>query len=153
MQSLTLLVLVGLVGVALAARESRVYPDGMTIIVTRRAKNCTRAAQNGDTLYVHYTGTLEDGTVFDSSYNRGQPWSFRMGTNDAIQGYNVGLFGMCVGEKRQLIVPPSLGYGSRGLPGAGIPPNVDMYFDDELMQIVRPSEDNVNNNDNNSNNV
>jgi len=127
------------VGGALGVREVRVYPSGLTITVTKRAVNCTMAAQNGDTLLVHYTGTLEDGTVFDSSVPRGQPWSFRMGTNDAIEGYNIGLFGMCEGEERELIVPPSLGYGSAGLPGAGIPPYATMYFHDQLVQLIRPS--------------
>jgi len=134
-----LVLLVSVLGMAWGAREMRVYPSGLTITVTKRAVNCTMAAQNGDTLLVHYTGTLEDGTVFDSSIPRGKPWSFRMGTNDAIEGYNIGLFGMCEGEERELIVPPSLGYGSAGLPGAGIPPYATMYFHDQLVQIIRPS--------------
>ena len=68
----------------------------------------------GDTLTVHYIGTLENGQVFDSSYDRGQPFTFRLGARTVIQGWDQGLVGMRVGGKRRLTIPPALAYGSQG---------------------------------------
>ena len=69
--------------------------------------------QSGDKIVVHYHGTLTDGTVFDSSYERNQPFNVQIGVGKVIKGWDQGIVGMCPGEKRQLIIPPELGYGDR----------------------------------------
>ncbi len=89
--------------------------------------------QQGQTIEVHYTGTLENGTKFDSSVDRGQPYEFAIGTGVVIKGWDEGLMTMKVGGKRKLIVPPNLGYGAQGRPG--IPPNATLLFDVELVSI------------------
>jgi peptidylprolyl isomerase len=91
-------------------------------------------SKTGDTLSVHYTGTLEDGTKFDSSVDRGQPFSFTLGENRVIQGWEQGMLNMKVGEKRKLTIPSSLGYGSAGAGGV-IPPNATLIFEVELLGI------------------
>ena len=90
--------------------------------------------KKGDTISVHYTGTLEDGTKFDSSVDRGAPFSFTIGAGQVIQGWEQGTLDMKIGEKRKLTIPAELGYGERGAPGA-IPPNATIIFDIELMGI------------------
>lgn len=87
-----------------------------------------------DTISVHYTGTLEDGTKFDSSIDRGEPFSFTIGAGQVIQGWEQGTLDMKVGEKRKLTIPAELGYGSAGA-GNVIPPNATIIFDIELMGI------------------
>ena len=83
---------------------------------------------------MHYTGTLKDGTKFDSSVDRGQPFEFTIGNGMVIQGWEEGLIGMKVGEKRKLSIPSAMAYGERGA-GALIQPNADIYFDVELIAI------------------
>ena len=94
---------------------------------------CTRPSQKGDTLSMHYTGSLTDGTEFDSSRSRG-PFEFTLGAGQVIQGWERGLEDMCVGDKRKLHIPSDLGYGARGAGGV-IPPNADLVFDVELLKI------------------
>ena len=90
--------------------------------------------KNGDTVEVHYTGTFLDGTKFDSSLDRGQPFSFTVGAGNVIRGWEEGLIGMKTGGKRQLIIPSDLAYGAYGAPGA-IPPNTPLAFEIQLIAI------------------
>lgn len=98
-------------------------------------------AQNGDNVFVHYTGKLQDGTKFDSSVDRGQPFNFILGAGMVIKGWDEGILGMKVGEKKTLTIPSEKGYGALGVPdnkgGYIIPPNATLVFDVELVDIVR----------------
>ncbi len=87
--------------------------------------------QKGQTLSVHYTGTLQNGTKFDSSLDRGKPMEFQFGIQPMIKGWDEGITSMKVGGKRKLIVPPSLAYGAQGRPG--IPANSTLIFEVELL--------------------
>lgn len=93
-----------------------------------------KVVKSGDNISVHYTGKLTDGTKFDSSVDRGTPFEFQIGQGMVIQGWEQGLLGMKVGEKRTLTIPSELGYGSRGA-GNVIPPNATLIFDVELISI------------------
>ena len=98
-------------------------------------KGSGSAAEVGDTVTVHYTGTLENGTKFDSSVDRGQPFTFTLGENRVIAGWEQGVLGMKIGEKRSLNIPAELGYGQAGAAGGLIPPNATLLFDVELLAI------------------
>ncbi|GFG34616.1 hypothetical protein Cfor_01944 [Coptotermes formosanus] len=95
---------------------------------------CNTKSKNGDMLTMHYKGTLQDGTTFDSSYDRDQPFTFQLGVGQVIKGWDQGLRDMCVGEKRKLTIPPQLAYGDRGA-GNVIPPDATLTFEVDLINI------------------
>ncbi len=92
-------------------------------------------ATAGRRVTVHYTGWLENGTKFDSSHDRNQPFSFDLGKGQVIRGWEEGVAGMKVGGRRRLTIPPQLGYGARGAGGV-IPPNATLIFEVELLEVA-----------------
>lgn len=92
-------------------------------------------AKKGDTVSVHYTGTLEDGTKFDSSLDRGMPFEFTLGAGQVIRGWDEGIVGMKIGERRKLIISPEFGYGATGI--GPIPPNATLIFEVELLGMKK----------------
>ncbi|KAM3126585.1 Peptidyl-prolyl cis-trans isomerase fpr2 [Candidozyma auris] len=106
--------------------------------VTHVPADCDQKTIVGDHVQVHYKGSLEDGTVFDSSFGR-SPIGFQIGAGRVIAGWEQGLLNMCVGEKRTLTIPPELGYGASGI--GPIPPNSVLVFDVELVEVYRPHQE------------
>ena len=92
-------------------------------------------AKEGSRVRVHYTGWLTNGKKFDSSVDAGQPFDFTIGNGEVIKGWEEGVAGMRVGGKRQLRIPPALGYGAQGTPGGPIPPNATLIFDIQLLGV------------------
>ncbi len=93
-----------------------------------------KEAKAGDTVSVHYTGTLKDGKKFDSSLDRGRPFSFNLGAGQVIKGWDEGVAGMKEGGKRKLIIPADLAYGKEGRPPV-IPPSAELTFEVELLKV------------------
>ncbi|XP_014748502.1 PREDICTED: peptidyl-prolyl cis-trans isomerase FKBP2 [Sturnus vulgaris] len=120
-------------------RSLAAEPRKVQIGVRRRPERCGDRSRRGDVLTLHYSGTLEDGTLFDSSLSREQPFVFSLGTGQVIKGWDQGLLGMCEGEKRKLVIPPELGYGDRGAPPK-IPGGAVLIFEVELLKIERRPE-------------
>jgi peptidylprolyl isomerase len=120
---------------ALAAQASQ--PAGLKIIDTRVGTGAV--AKAGEQVTVHYTGWLYEhgakGKKFDSSVDRGQPFSFALGAGNVIPGWDKGVVGMKVGGTRTLIIPPDLGYGANGTPDGTIPPNATLIFDVQLLKV------------------
>lgn len=108
-------------------------PSGLQYVDVQEGTGAS--PQRGQTVVVHYTGTLEDGTKFDSSRDRGQPFQFKIGVGQVIKGWDEGVGTMKVGGRRELIIPAELGYGARGAGGV-IPPNATLKFDVELLKIA-----------------
>ncbi|KAG0237726.1 Peptidyl-prolyl cis-trans isomerase fpr2 [Actinomortierella wolfii] len=130
--------LLALISVAFAAVQvtAKEPPTRLQIGIKQRNPdpNCVKS-KDGDMLAVHYTGRLwEDGKEFDSSLTRDEPFMFPLGKGQVIAGWEQGMRGMCVGEKRKLVIPASLGYGSKGAPGF-IPPDAALVFETELISI------------------
>ncbi len=107
-------------------------PSGLKYTVLKAGKGAT--PKPGQTVVVHYTGTLTNGKKFDSSRDKGQPFSFIVGQGQVIPGWDEALSTMKVGERRKLTIPPKLGYGAAGAGGV-IPPNATLVFDVELLKI------------------
>ena len=114
-----------------AAKET-VTPSGLKYVDQKVGTGAE--AKSGDVVSVHYTGWLENGTKFDSSRDRNEPFRLKLGAGQVIQGWDQGVAGMKVGGKRTLIIPSELGYGARGAGGV-IPPNATLIFDVELLGV------------------
>lgn len=102
-------------------------------IKTTKEGTGSRVVKEGDTISVHYTGKLVNGTKFDSSLDRGKPFEFTVGAGQVIKGWDLGFIGAKIGEKRTLTIPADLGYGTRDM--GIIPPNSTLVFDVELISI------------------
>jgi len=115
-------------------------PSGLKIEVLKEASTEAPSPQKGNTVTAHYTGWLDvdgkSGKKFDSSVDRGRPFTFTIGAGQVIQGWDQGIMAMKKGEKVRLFIPSHLGYGSRGAPGV-IPPNANLIFDIELIDIQK----------------
>lgn len=114
------------------AKKTVTTPSGLKYTDIVIGKGASPKA--GKQVTVHYTGTLENGTKFDSSIDRNEPFTFIIGVGQVIQGWDEGVMSMKVGGKRKLIIPPKLGYGERGAGGV-IPPNATLLFDVELISV------------------
>lgn len=112
----------------------------LQIGVKKRPETCDTKSKNGDRLSMHYTGTLDDGTEFDSSIPRNEPFVFTLGVGQVIKGWDQGLLNMCEGEKRKLVIPSDLGYGERGAPPK-IPGGATLTFEVELLKIERKDDE------------
>lgn len=116
--------------IAAYEKQARKTPSGLKYVILRQGKG--EKAKKGQTVDTHYVGRLMDGTIFDQSVGRG-PFSFAVGKGQVIKAWDEALLDMTPGEKRALIVPPSLGYGSRGAGGV-IPPNATLFFEVERLR-------------------
>jgi FKBP-type peptidyl-prolyl cis-trans isomerase len=117
-----------------AAGKLKALPGGLKYAILKPGKG--KVAAHGN-VQVHYTGWLQsNGKKFDSSLDRGQPFTFELGHGEVIKGWDQGVKGMKEGEKRQLVVPAALGYGASGTPDGTIPPNATLVFEVELLKVL-----------------
>ncbi|MEK9153632.1 MAG: FKBP-type peptidyl-prolyl cis-trans isomerase, partial [Patescibacteria group bacterium] len=116
---------------ATATGELMTDPSGLQYQVLQVGQG--QEAKNGNDVLVHYVGTLENGTKFDSSRDRNKPFDFILGAGGVIKGWDLGVLGMKVGEIRKLIIPGNLGYGAQG--NGPIPPNATLIFEVELLGV------------------
>jgi peptidylprolyl isomerase len=114
------------------AGQKMTTPSGLEYVDETLGKGPAPVA--GQHVTVHYVGTLTDGTKFDSSRDRAEPFTFQIGKGEVIKGWDEGVMSMHVGGRRKLIIPPQLGYGARGAGGV-IPPNATLLFDVELLDV------------------
>ena len=121
-------------GGPLESADTRVTSSGLTITDLTLGEGAEATA--GQTVVVHYRGTLENGKQFDASYDRVTPFSFPLGAGRVIKGWDEGVQGMKVGGKRKLVIPPDLAYGSRGAGGV-IPPDATLIFEVELLDVKK----------------
>ena len=121
-------------GGAMSADKSQILANGLRI--TDLEVGTGPEAVAGQTVVVHYRGTLENGKQFDASYDRGKPFSFPLGRGQVIKGWDEGVQGMKVGGKRKLVIPSDLAYGTRGAGGV-IPPNATLIFEVELLDVKK----------------
>lgn len=110
-----------------------IFPNGLIIEDLKVGQG--NEVKSGDTISIHYLGTLTNGTKFDSSYDRGQPFQTQIGVGQVIKGWDLGVVGMKPGGKRRLTIPPDLAYGERGAGGV-IPPKATLIFEVELVNIL-----------------
>ena len=116
------------------AKKFKTTKSGLKYAIIKPGDGAT--AKAGKDVRVHYTGWLQSNNEkFDSSRDRGEPFSFPLGAGQVIPGWDEGVKGMKVGEQRQLVIPPKLGYGEQGTPGGPIPPNATLIFDVELLGV------------------
>jgi len=115
-------------------QEIRSVSDSNGLVIEDLVAGNGDTAESGKTVSVHYTGWLTDGTKFDSSKDRNQPFSFPLGAGYVIKGWDQGVQGMQVGGTRKITIPPELGYGARGAGGV-IPPNATLVFEVELLGV------------------
>ncbi|ORZ33893.1 hypothetical protein BCR44DRAFT_35564 [Catenaria anguillulae PL171] len=108
--------------------------DKLVIDVVSKPDECAQKSKAGDLLSMHYRGTLDDGSQFDASYDRQEPFDFELGAGQVIKGWDEGLKDMCVGEKRKLTIPYEMAYGEFGYPPV-IPARATLHFDVELLEI------------------
>mmetsp|Transcript_4003 Transcript_4003/g.12528 ORF Transcript_4003/g.12528 Transcript_4003/m.12528 type:complete len:119 (+) Transcript_4003:101-457(+) len=110
-------------------------PNGGVECIIERAGDGRYYPKKGETIAVHYVGTLDNGKVFDSSYSRGRPFRFKVGVGQVVPGWDEAVKQLSVGEKARCIVPADLAYGNKGIPGL-IPPGATLYLEIELISIV-----------------
>jgi FKBP-type peptidyl-prolyl cis-trans isomerase len=130
--------ILGTVGLSGCGKEESISSEPSasagSLVIEDEVVGTGPAAKSGDLVTVDYTGWLTDGTKFDSSLDRNQPFVFVLGQQQVIAGWDQGVAGMQVGGKRKLTIPPELGYGAQGA-GADIPPNATLVFEVELLKI------------------
>jgi peptidylprolyl isomerase len=136
MKALLVLVAAALVAPVASAQQAVTTPSGLTVVVTHRANG--RRPQPGETVLVHYTGTLSDGTKFDSSHDRNEPIAFPLGEGAVIKGWDEGIAMLGVGDRAVLVIPPALGYGAKGA-GRVIPPDATLVFVVTLVDVKQSS--------------